>query len=62
MPQWIGPADHNLRITTRLGIRRSLLPILKVPTPLKQSTDFGEVETLRKLVEQFRTAYFGDEG
>jgi hypothetical protein len=33
-----------------------------VPTPLNQSTDLGEVETLRKLVEQFRTAYFGDVG
>jgi hypothetical protein len=33
-----------------------------VPTPLKQSTDLGEVETPRKLVEQFRTAYFGEEG
>jgi len=28
----------------------------------KQSTDLGEVETLRKLVEQFRAAYFGKEG
>jgi len=28
----------------------------------KQSTDLGEVETLRQLVEKFRKAYFGDEG
>jgi nickel superoxide dismutase len=28
----------------------------------KQSTDLGEVETLRELVAKFRTAYFGEEG
>jgi nickel superoxide dismutase len=28
----------------------------------KQSTDLGEIETLRKLVSKFRTAYFGEEG
>ena len=28
----------------------------------KQSTDLGEIENLRKLVTQFRKAYFGEEG
>ena len=28
----------------------------------KQTTDLGEVETLRKLIDAFRTAYFGEEG
>jgi len=28
----------------------------------KQSTDLEEIETLRKLVAKFRTAYFGEEG
>ena len=28
----------------------------------KQGTDLSEIETLRKLVAKFRTAYFGDEG
>jgi hypothetical protein len=28
----------------------------------KQSTDLGQVETLRKLIAKFRVAYFGDEG
>ena len=28
----------------------------------KQSTDLGEVATLRDLVAKFRTAYFGEEG
>jgi nickel superoxide dismutase len=28
----------------------------------KQSTDLGQIETLRKLVVKFRKAYFGEEG
>jgi len=28
----------------------------------KQSTDLEQIETLRKLVEKFRKAYFGEEG
>ena len=28
----------------------------------KQTTDLGEIETLRKLVTKFRKAYFGEEG
>jgi nickel superoxide dismutase len=28
----------------------------------KQSTDLGEIETLRTLTEKFRKAYFGEEG
>ena len=28
----------------------------------KQSTDLEEIETLRKLVAKFRSAYFGEEG
>jgi len=58
------PADHSDEIAMNEYIHKlALLHAIQVHAmKAKQSTDLGEVETLRKLVEQFRTAYFGEEG
>jgi nickel superoxide dismutase len=58
------PADHSDEKAMNEYIHKlALLHAIQVHAmKAKQSTDLGEVETLRKLVEQFRTAYFGEEG
>ena len=58
------PADHGDEKAMNEYIHKlALLHAIQVHAmKAKQSTDLGEVETLRKLVEKFRTAYFGEEG
>jgi nickel superoxide dismutase len=58
------PADHSDEKAMNEYIHKLALhhAIQVHAMKAKQSTDLGEVETLRKLVEQFRTAYFGEEG
>jgi nickel superoxide dismutase len=57
------PADHSDEKAMNEYLHKlALLHAIQVHAmKAKQSTDLGEVETLRKLVEQFRTAYFGEE-
>ena len=58
------PADHSDEKAMNEYIHKlALLHAIQVHAmKAKQSTDLGQVESLRKLVEKFRTAYFGEEG
>jgi len=58
------PADHGDEKAMNEYLHKlALLHAIQVHAmKAKQTTDLGEVETLRKLVEQFRTAYFGEDG
>jgi nickel superoxide dismutase len=58
------PADHGDETAMNEYLHKlALLHAIQVHSmKAKQSTDLGQVETLRKLIEQFRTAYFGKEG
>jgi len=58
------PANHNDSAANNAYLHKlALLHAIQVHAmKAKQSTDLGEVETLRKLVEQFRTVYFGEDG
>ena len=58
------PADHGDENSTNEYLHKlALLHAIQIHAmKAKQSTDLGQVETLRKLVAKFRVAYFGDEG
>ena len=58
------PADHGDEKAMNEYLHKlALLHAIQVHAmKAKQTTNLGEVETLRKLVEQFRIAYFGEEG
>jgi len=57
------PADHNDSAAMKDYVNKlTLLHAIQIHAmKAKQSTDLGEVETLRSLVAQFRVAYFGEE-
>ena len=58
------PADHSDETAMNEYLHKlALLHAIQVHAmKAKQSTNLGEVETLRQLVEKFRAAYFGEEG
>ena len=57
------PQDHSDSPATKEYLHKlALLHAIQIHAmKAKQSTDLDEVETLRKLVAQFRVAYFGEE-
>jgi nickel superoxide dismutase len=57
------PADHGDETAMKDYVSKlTLLHAIQIHAmKAKQSTDLGEVATLRDLVKQFRKAYFGDE-
>jgi len=57
------PADHNDSAAMKDYVNKlTLLHAIQIHAmKAKQGTDLDEVETLRKLVAQFRVAYFGEE-
>jgi nickel superoxide dismutase len=58
------PADHGDEKAVNEYLHKlALLHAIQIHAmKAKQSTDLGEVATLRELVAKFRTAYFGEEG
>ena len=58
------PADHGDEAAMKDYVNKlTLLHAIQIHAmKAKQSTDLGEVATLRDLVSQFRKAYFGEEG
>jgi len=57
------PADHSDETAMKEYVNRlTLLHAIQIHAmKAKQSTDLGEIATLRDLVAQFRKAYFGEE-
>ena len=65
MAQRIKPvADHADKAAMNEYLHKlALLHAIQIHAmKAKQSTDLGEIATLQKLVTEFRTAYFGEEG
>lgn len=59
--KWADPSDeaaHAAYVHQLVLLHQLQVHAMKA----KQSTDLGEVETLRSLVKDFRKAYFGDDG
>jgi len=58
------PANHDEEAAVKIYLHKlALLHAIQIHAmKAKQSTDLGQIETLRKLVAKFRTAYFGEEG
>ncbi len=58
------PTDHSDETAMNEYLHKlALLHAIQIHAmKAKQSTDLGQVESLRKLVAKFRVAYFGDEG
>jgi nickel superoxide dismutase len=58
------PANHDNEDEVNLYLHKlALLHHIQIHAmKAKQSTDLGQIETLRKLVAKFRKAYFGEEG
>jgi len=57
------PADHGDETAMKDYVNKlTLLHAIQIHAmKAKQSTDLDEIATLRKLVTEFRTAYFGEE-
>ena len=63
MAQRIKPAGHDAIAQKTYVNKLTLLHAIQIHAmKAKQSTDLGQIETLRKLVAEFRKAYFGEEG
>ncbi|MFV2072386.1 MAG: superoxide dismutase [Ni] [Thermoanaerobaculales bacterium] len=63
MAQRIKPADPDAKERGAYVNQLTLLHAIQIHAmKAKQSTDLDQIEALRKLVAEFREAYFGEEG